>query len=64
MLLCPTNSSDEDKVQAFYSDLTELVDSVPKYNLVILGGDFNAKIGRAKSKIDLSIRTQIETVSF
>ena len=47
----PTNTSDQDYVKDFYYyDLTELVKAIPKHNLIVIGGDFNAKIGHAESR--------------
>ena len=45
----PTNTSDENDVKEFYYDLAELVEAIPKHNLITIGGDFNAKIGYAES---------------
>jgi hypothetical protein len=35
----PTNSTDEEEVEFFYSNLTDLGNSIPKHNLIIIGGD-------------------------
>ena len=45
----PTNTSNDDDVKEFYYNLTKLVKAIPKHNLIIIGGDFNTKIGYAKS---------------
>ena len=42
----PTNISEETKVATFYDDLSSLVRSIPKNNLLIIGGDMNAQIGK------------------
>ena len=41
----PTNVSDEQEVIHFYDDLSSLIRAIPKHNLLILGGDFNAQLG-------------------
>ena len=45
----PTNVAEEDSVKEFYAELSELVKSIPKHNLVIIGGDFNGQIGKSES---------------
>ena len=42
----PTNISEEAKLATFYDELSSLVPSIPKHNLLILGGDMNAQIGK------------------
>ena len=46
LILCysPTNIADEQEVVNFYDDLTSLVNSFPKRNVLIIGGDLNAQI--------------------
>ena len=41
----PTNVSEEDDVSNFYRELSIYIRSLPKYNIVITTGDFNAHIG-------------------
>ena len=43
---CPTNVSEETNFIAFYNELSSLVRSIPKHNILIIGGDVNAKIGK------------------
>ena len=43
----PTNIADEQKVINVYDDLSSLVRSVPKHNVLIVGGDLNAQIGQS-----------------
>ena len=38
----PTNVSNETDAEIFYSDLSSLIRQVPKHNVLIIGGDFNA----------------------
>ena len=42
----PTNASDETNLAAFYNELSSLVRSIPKHNVLIIGGDMNAQIGK------------------
>ena len=34
---------------AFYDELSSLVRSIPKYNLLVIGGDMNAQIGKTET---------------
>ena len=42
----PTNISEETELIAFYDELSCLVRSIPKHNVLVIGGDMNAKIGK------------------
>jgi endonuclease/exonuclease/phosphatase family metal-dependent hydrolase len=42
----PTEDRDETLKQQFYEDLQKLQDKVPRNDLLIIAGDFNAKVGR------------------
>ena len=42
----PTNVSEETDLNAFYYGLSFLVRSIPKHNVLIIGGDMNAQIGK------------------
>ena len=48
MISCysPTNASDETDLDTFYNELFPLVHSVHKHNVLIIGGDMNAQIGK------------------
>ena len=46
----PTNVSEENEIVTFYEDLSSLVRSIPKHNLLVIGGDMNAQIGEKKQK--------------
>ena len=46
----PTNVSTEDDRQSFYADLSELTKAIPKHNVILVGGDMNAKIGMREAK--------------
>ena len=40
----PTNVSEETELIAFYDELSSLVHSIPKHNVLFIGGDMNAQI--------------------
>ena len=42
----PTNASPEDEVQQYYDNLCRAVESVPAHNVLIVTGDFNARLGK------------------
>ena len=42
----PTNVSEETELIAFYDELSSLVHSIPKHNVLVIGGDVNAQIGK------------------
>ena len=46
----PTNVSDETELVTFYEELSSLVRSIPKHNLLVIGGDMNAQIGKKKKQ--------------
>ena len=41
----PTKASDEIDLNTFYNELSSLDCSIPKHNILIIGGDMNAQIG-------------------
>ena len=43
----PTNVSKEDEAEKFYEELTSVTRQVPKHNILIIGGDFNAQLGQS-----------------
>ena len=45
----PTNVSEETELVTFYEELPSLVRSIPKHNLLIIGGDMNAQIGKNRN---------------
>ena len=45
----PTNVSEETKLVTFYKELSSLVRSIPKHNLLVIGGDMNAQIGKNRN---------------
>ena len=40
----PTNVSEENEIVTFYDELSSLVRSIPKHNMLVIGGDMNAQI--------------------
>ena len=44
------NVSSEDERQALYEDLMELTKSIPKHNVILEGGETNAKVGETNAK--------------
>ena len=42
----PTNVSEKTELIAFYYELSSLVHSILKHNVLVIGGDMNAQIGK------------------
>ena len=42
----PTNVSEETELIAFYDELSSRVRTIPKHNVVVIGEDMNAEIGK------------------
>ena len=42
----PANVSEETELVIFYDELSSLVRSIPKHNMLVIGGDMNAQIGK------------------
>ena len=42
----PTNVSDENETANFYTELSALTRSIPRHNILIIEGDFNAHLGQ------------------
>ena len=42
----PTNVSEETELVTFYDELSSLVRRIPKHNMLVIGGDMNAQIGK------------------
>ena len=55
----PTKVSEETEVDTFYTQLTDTIREIPKHNVLIIGGDFNAHLGQDNGHI---IKQQIEMV--
>ena len=41
----PTSDGTDKQVEQFYADLETTLDDIPKKNIVIIAGDWNAKVG-------------------
>ena len=46
----PTNVSEENELVTFYDELSSLVRSIPKHNMLVIGGDMNAQIGKKRKQ--------------
>ena len=46
----PTNVSEETELVTFYDELSSLVRSIPKHNMLVIGGDMNAQIGKKRKQ--------------
>ena len=44
----PTEEKGEDTKERFYAELQQIQEKVPKHGLLIIIGDYNAKIGRER----------------
>ena len=42
----PTNVEEVSKVEDFYNELSSIIRQIPKHNLLLVGGDFNAHLGQ------------------
>ena len=49
----PTNVSEETELIAFYDELYSQMRSIPKHNVLVIGGDMNAQIGKNGNKYSL-----------
>ena len=59
----PTNISDEQETEIFYTKLTCLTIQISKHNVLIIGGDLNAHLGKDSGyKYMPIIKLQIEMV--
>ncbi|XP_072025208.1 craniofacial development protein 2-like [Amphiura filiformis] len=47
---CPTNVADEDIVENHYDSMRRAIESIPAHNLLIVMGDFNARVGLEDTK--------------
>ena len=46
----PTSDYDDDDIEDFYDQLQEVIDQAPKKDILVVQGDWNAKIGEDASK--------------
>ena len=60
----PTNIADEQEAIDFYNDLSSLIRSVPKHNILIIGGDLMQKLYKTytiNSRIILHLIEMVNT---
>ena len=50
----PTEDKGEEEKAEFYSKLERICNGVPKYDLLVIMGDFNAKVGREERRYNVS----------
>ena len=56
-----TNESEETELIAFYDELSSLVRSIPKPNVLVIGGDMNAQIGK-NGNHKYSLQTEMDNI--
>ena len=59
----PTSNAEEAEVEWFYEDLQELLELIPKKDVLFIIGDWNAKVGsqeipRVTGKFDLGVQNE------
>ena len=59
----PTSNAEEAEVEQFYEDLQELLELIPKKDVLFIIGDWNAKVGSQEilgvtSKFDLGLQNE------
>ena len=47
------------KLVTFYDELSSLVRSIPKHNMLVIGGDMNAQIGKKTEKTNTASTTRL-----
>jgi len=54
MIQCyaPTADKPEEELEEFYHKLAETLSQIPKSNILIITGDFNARVGEGATKND------------
>ena len=50
-----TNDAAEEEKDEFYEQLQAVKDKIPKHNLCIIMGDFNAKVGRDNTAFERTV---------
>ena len=43
----PTNNSNEDEIQEYYNQISSYTRQIPKHNITLICGDFNAQLGQS-----------------
>ena len=61
--LCPTSNTEEAEVELFYEDLQDLLELVPKKDVLFIIGNWNAKVGTQETpgvtgKFGLGVRNE------
>ena len=61
--LCPTSNAEESDVEWFYEDLQDLLELIPKKDILFIIGDWNAKVGSQETpgvtgKVGLGMRNE------
>ena len=46
IIYSPTHSSEDDVINKFYDELRRAIETIPQHNVLIIIGDFNARIGK------------------
>jgi endonuclease/exonuclease/phosphatase family metal-dependent hydrolase len=59
----PTNDEDEQKKENFYEDSEEVCNRIPRHYIVIIVGDFNAKIGKQEHQQQVAGPYTIQDIS-
>ena len=54
-IYAPTNEADEDTKEEFYEILQRTLDDIPKHDMVVVMGDWNAKVGYRTSGEDRTV---------
>ena len=60
IISCYIKINVSEEVEQFYLELAYLIRQIPKHNMLVIGGDFNAQIGQLKNQLS-SPSTQILT---
>ena len=50
VIYSPTNISDDNTIESFYDSLRRAIESIPAHNVLMIIGDFNARIGKPDAK--------------
>ena len=51
-LYAPTNLAKEEEKDSFYFELQGVIDEIPRHDIVITIGDFNAKAGGSREEVE------------
>ena len=53
----PTNIEQEDVVDEFYDDMRRAISTVPRHNVLVVMGDFNARVGNTDGRLSFHKET-------